>query len=195
MGTVRTSLEHAGKSVRIAWAPLQVRWNGLEPIPRSLILIGTALLLVGLIVAYAWLPAVRARAAMQVRLPQLDAQLATMRNQAIALSALAKEPVSPATVRRAADVSVLQAIFGPDARITSTQDGFQIVSPAMSYASWWDKTGDAISRHALVLKEASLTRADGPVSSASMVSVDMRLGIDAGPQASPAAAVLAAPSK
>ena len=176
-------------------APVQARWNGLEPMPRRLILIGIALLLIGLIVADAWLPAARARAALQVRIPQLEVQLATMRHQANALAALAREPVSQATIRRAADVSGLQAIFGPEARIIPTQDGFQIIIPAIGYASWWDKTGDAILRHALVLKEASLTRADGPASSASVVSVDMRLGIDAGPPTSPVSPVPAVPIK
>lgn len=189
MGAVRATLEHAGKRVRIALAPLQARWFALEPMPRWLILIGIALLLIGLIVAYAWLPAARTRAVLQVRIPQLEVQLATMRNQANALSALAGQPMSPTTMRRAADVSGLQTIFGPEARIIPAHDGFQIIIPATGYASWWEKTGDAISRHALVLKEALLTRADGPASSASVVSVDMRLGIDAGPPTSPAPAV------
>ena len=96
MGPVRATLEPAGKRVRIALAPVQVRWNSFEPMPRWLILIGIALLMIGLIVAYAWLPAARTRAVLQVRIPQLELQLATMRNQANALSALAAQPAGAA---------------------------------------------------------------------------------------------------
>ena len=193
MAPLRAFLDQAVNRVAFAFQPLQIRWLGLETRPRRLILFGSALLVAGLILAFVWLPAVRMRDALTVRLPQLESQLAAMRNQASELAALARQPVPPMVIRRAADVGVLQSIFGPDARTMTTQDGFQIVMPAISYANWWDKTGDAVSRHALVLKEASLVRADGPT--ASVISVDMRLGFDAGTAGSPAPQVPSAPIK
>ena len=184
MAPIRAFLDQAVNRVAFAFQPLQIRWQGLEARPRQLILFGSALLVAGLILAFIWLPAVRTRDALTGRLPQLESQLAAMRTQASELTTLARQPVPPMAMRRAADVGALQSIFGPDARIIATQDGFQIVMPAISYANWWDKTGDALSRHALVLKEASLVRADGPT--ASIVAVDMRLGFDAGTAGLPA---------
>ena len=60
--------------------------------------------------------------------------------------------------------------------------------PSISYANWWDKTGDALSRHALVLREAELTRIDSYAASTSMVAVDMRLGSETRVTGSPATA-------
>ena len=182
MAPLRARIDQATDRIAFAFWPLQIRWQGLEARPRRLILSGSAFLVAGLILAFVWHPAVRMRDALTVRLPQLQSQLATMRSQASQLAALTKDPVPPMVMRRAADMAALQSIFGSDTRIVATQDGFQIVIPSISYANWWDKTSEAVSRHALVLKEASLVRADGPT--ASIVAVDMRLGFDAG-QAGP----------
>ena len=193
MAPLRARMDQATDRIAFAFRPLQIRWQGLEARPRRLIVFGSALLVVGLILAFIWLPAVRTRDALTARLPQLQSQLAAMRTQASELAALAKVPVPPMLMRRAADVGALQSIFGPDARIVATQDGFQVVVPSISYAHWWDKTSEAVSRHALVLKEASLVRADGPT--ASIVAVEMRLGFDAGQAGSPTPAATSAPLK
>ena len=193
MAPLRARMDQATDRIAFAFRPLQIRWQGLEARPRRLIVFGSALLVVGLILAFIWLPAVRTRDALTARLPQLQSQLAAMRTQASELAALAKVPVPPMLMRRAADMAALQSIFGPDARIVATQDGFQVVVPSISYAHWWDKTSEAVSRHALVLKEASLVRADGPT--ASIVAVEMRLGFDAGQAGSPTPAATSAPLK
>ena len=193
MAPLRARMDQATDRIAFAFRPLQIRWQGLEARPRRLIVFGSALLVVGLILAFIWLPAVRTRDALTARLPQLQSQLAAMRTQASELAALAKVPVPPMLMRRAADMAALQSIFGPDARIVATQDGFQVVVPSISYAHWWDKTSDAVSRHALVLKEASLVRADGPT--ASIVAVEMRLGFDAGQAGSPTPVATSAPLK
>ena len=195
MTSMRAVLDQATNRVMFFLLPFRTRWARLEARPRALVMIGTALLVAGLILAFIWLPAVRMRDALTARLPQLEAQLDAMRKQAGELAAIAREPMPPMTTRRAADIGSLQSIFGADARISVAQDEFKIMIPAVSYANWWDKTGEAVSRHALVLKEASLVRADGPAAGASVISVDMRLGNDVGGMGPAATAVPAAQIK
>ena len=177
MASIFTTLEQTINKVALTLAPVSARWNALEPGPRRLVVIGAALLAVGFLVAFVWLPAVRTRDALAVRLPQLEIRLASMRNQAKEVTALANAPAAPVATRIVADVAALQSIFGAGAQIVVADGGFRIVIPATAYASWWDKTGDALSRHALVLRSASLTRAEG--SGVSGVAVDMRLGVEA----------------
>lgn len=195
MTSMRAALDQASNRVTFLLVPFRTRWARLEARARGLVMIGTALLVAGLILAFIWLPAVRMHDALSARLPQLEAQLDVMRRQAGELAALARAPMPPMTTRRAADIGSLQSIFGADARISAAQDGFQILIPAVSYANWWDKTGEAVSRHGLVLKEASLVRADGSAAGASVISVDMRLGNDVGGMGPAATAVPAAQIK
>ena len=159
--------------------PLQAQWTALAPGARRLVVIGAILLASGFVVAFGWLPAARAREALNLRLPQLEAQLATMRIQAEEVSALAKAPLTSIVPRTAADVAALQSIFGREAQVNAVADGFRIVMPATGYANWWDKTGEALNRHTLVLRAASLARVDGAVNAVPAVAVDMRLGVEA----------------
>ena len=155
--------------------PALARWHALDAGPRRLISIGAVLLAAGFLLAFVWLPAVRARDASTARLPQLEAQLAAMRSQAIEVKALANQPAAPVLVRTVADVAALQSVFGSDAQITVADGGFRVLIPAVAYASWWDKTGEAMSRFGLVLRTASI-RPTNP--GASLVAVDMLLGAD-----------------
>jgi hypothetical protein len=180
MTTLRTALNPAINAVALWLRPQQLRWNALETRPRRHIVIGALVLVAGFIVAFAWLPAQRSRDALTARLPQLEAQLATMRVQAKEVAVLAATPAVPAATRSAADAAALQSIFGPGAQIVSAADGFRVVIPAIDYANWWDRTGEALSRHALVLREATLTHNDGPANTATGVAVDMRLAVDSG---------------
>ena len=159
--------------------PLQAQWNALPAGARRLVVIGAAVLATGFVVAFVWLPAARAREALILRLPQLEARLATMRNQAEEVNALAKTPLTSIVPRTAADVASLQSIFGREAQVSAVDDGFRIVMPATGYASWWDKTGEALNRHTLVLRAASLARVDGAANAVPAVAVDMRLGVEA----------------
>ena len=176
MAAISTMLERISSRVALTLTPVTARWNALEPGPRRLVAISAALLTIGFLAAFVWLPAVRTRDALTVRLPQLEMRLVDMRNQAKEVKALANAPATPITTLTVADVAALQSIFGTGAQITVAEGGFRVVIPAIAYASWWDKTGDALSRHALVLRSASLTRVDG--SGVSGVAVDMRLGAE-----------------
>lgn len=176
-----------------AVAPLRGRWNSLDSNRRAQITLGAALVVLALIVAFVLLPALDARKALTARLPQMEAQLSVMRSQSKEVGLLGAMPAITAVPRTAANVALLQAIFGPGSQITATQDGFRVVLPSITYASWWDKTGDAISRHALLLREASITRLAAPAGM-STVAVDMRLGSEASAKVLPATST-AAPAK
>ena len=172
-------IDRATSSMGFALKPVTTRWNALAPGPRRRIAIGAVLLAGALVVALVWLPAVRSRDASTLRLPQLEVQLARMRSQAEELKALASRAAVPVATRSAADVAALQSIFGPQAQVTAADDGFRIVIPALAYATWWDRTGEALARHALVLRATSLTRVVRPNDATALVAVDMRLGVEA----------------
>lgn len=178
MVSLRTFFSDSTGTVMHALAPLRGRWNSLDNNRRAQITLGAALVVVALIVAFELLPALESRKTLTARLPQMEAQLSVMRNQAKEVGLLGAMPAIAAVPRTAANVALLQAIFGPGTQITATQDGFRVVLPSINYASWWDKTGDAISRHALLLREASITRLDAPAGT-STVAVDMRLSTEA----------------
>lgn len=168
--------------------PLRARWYALDRGRRTQGAFLAMFVAVALISAFVLLPALDTRKALNARLPQLEMQLATMRGQATDVADLSKAPPIAAAPRIAADVASLQSLFGPAAQITAAQDGFRLVIPSITYASWWDKTSDALSRHALVLREAELTRIDSSAASTSMVAVDMHLGSETRVTGSPATA-------
>lgn len=176
MSAMTAIMDQAITRLALMVQPLQARWNSLESGQRRLLQIGTTLLVLGILLAFVWLPAVRTRDALTVRLPQLEALLAGMRNQAKELKTLANQPAVPMAMRSAADVAALQSIFGPDARIMAEVDGFRIVIAAVEYAAWWDKTNEALSRHTLALRTTTLTRVESPNATGHVVAVDMRLG-------------------
>lgn len=175
MASLPAILEPALHRATRAFAPVQSRWNALETGVRRLVAIGAALLAVGFLVAFVWLPAVRTRDALTMRLPQLEMRLAEMQNQAKELKALANKPAVPAPMRGPADVAALQSLFGADAQVTPVPEGFRVVIPATEYAAWWDKTGEAMSRYTLVLQALVLTRVETQKPGGSVVRVDMRL--------------------
>ena len=92
MAAISTTLERTINRVALALAPVTARWNALERGPRRLVTIGAALLTIGFLTAFVWLPALRTRDAVAVRLPQLEMRLANMRNQAKEVKALANAP-------------------------------------------------------------------------------------------------------
>ncbi|MEQ1517252.1 MAG: type II secretion system protein GspM [Usitatibacteraceae bacterium] len=164
-----------------AFDPLRARWNTFESSQRRLLAIGAALLAAGVLIAFVWLPAVRTRDALTVRLPQLEANLASMKTQAKEVKYLAAA-LTTMTVRAnvaVADVNTLQAIFGPDAQVAATNDGFRVVIPAIDYTRWWDKTGELLTRHALIVRTAALAQASGAKADSPLVSVDMQLAAPA----------------
>ncbi|MEO8386258.1 MAG: type II secretion system protein GspM [Betaproteobacteria bacterium] len=156
--------------------PAIARWDVLTPQQRSTATFSVVFLLAALTLAFMILPAINARLALQERIPRLESQLSVMRSQAAEIAVLAKQPIAGTAPRDAASVANLQSIFGPTAQITTAANGFRVVIPAIEYVSWWDKTGEAIAGHGLVLRETSLGRTSG----ATAVAVDMRLTFEAG---------------
>lgn len=188
MPAQRALLHQATHRAMQAMQPLRARWHSLDRKRRAQSVFLALFVAIALSFAFVLLPALDTRKTLTERLPQLEAQLATMRSQANDVAALSKVLPTATAPRIAADIASLQSLFGPGAQITAAQDGFRIVMPSISYANWWDKTGDAISRYSLVLREADLTRIDSSTTNASVVAVDMRLGSEARVAGSPAMA-------
>ena len=188
MPAQRALLRQTTASVMQALQPLRALWHSLDRKRRAQSAFLAVFVALALNFAFVLLPALDTRKALSARLPQLEMQLATMRSQANDIAALSKDPPIAAAPRIAADVASLQSLFGPGVQISAAQDGFRIVMPSITYANWWDKTGDAMSRYSLVLREADLTRIDTSTTNTSMVAVDMRLGTDARVAGSPAIA-------
>ncbi len=188
MPAQRVLLHQATHRAMQALQPLRARWHSLDRKRRAQSVFLSLFVVVALIFAFVLLPALDTRKTLTERLPQLEAQLATMRSQANDVAALSKLLPTATSPRIAADIASLQSLFGPGAQITAAQVSFRIVMPSIAYANWWDKTGDAISRYSLVLREADLTRIDSSTTNTSMVAVDMRLGSEARVAGSPAMA-------
>ncbi len=177
MATQFSFVDGLQKRVRQAAKPAVARWNSLTPKQRTMLTFAVILLFAAVLLAYVLLPALNTRLALQQRIPQLQSQLAVMRGKATEVAALAKEPMAASAPRVAASAATLQLMFGPAAQITPVPDGFRVVIPAIEYASWWDKTGEAITAYGLVLGETSLVRA---TEATTAVAVDMRLDFEAG---------------
>ncbi|MCY7389542.1 MAG: type II secretion system protein M [Burkholderiales bacterium] len=184
MATPRSFTSRTRDAIMHTVAPLRMRWNALNRDRRVQLLSAASFIAAALVVAFVLLPALASRKASTARLPQLEAQLAAMRSQAKEIIALTGAPTVSAAPRTAADVASLRAIFGPAAQVTAMPDGFRILMPSIAYASWWDKTGEAMSRHGLLLREATLAKVDTATGSTT-VTVDMRLGTETRVAASP----------
>ena len=154
-------------------APVLQRWHKLEARQQKIFAGGAALLVMALLFAYLWLPAVRERERLMARLPQLSAQLALMQEQAEEIRRLnSVSPIAPAPPT-AADASILQAAFGDGARVSLDPGrAFRIAIPRIAYATWWDRLGDVQSRHQLQLVSLTLQALPGGNRE---VSVDMQL--------------------
>ena len=174
-----TFVDGLQQRVRQAAKPAVARWESLTPKQRTTLKTAAIFLFAAIFLAYVLLPAMNARLALQERIPRMQSQLVAMRGQAAEVAALAKEPVAASGSRVATSAAALQSLFGPAAQITAVADGFRILIPAIDYASWWDKTGEAITGHGLILRDTSLLRVTGAATTA--VAVDMRLTIEAGP--------------
>ena len=174
-----TFVDGLQQRVRQAAKPAVARWESLTPKQRTTLKTAAIFLFAAIFLAYVLLPAMSARRALQERIPRMQSQLVAMRGQAAEVAALAKEPVAASGPRVATSAAALQSLFGPAAQITAVADGFRILIPAIDYASWWDKTGEAITGHGLILRDTSLLRVTGAATTA--VAVDMRLTIEAGP--------------
>ena len=185
MATPRSLIRESTDAVVHTVAPLRARWNAMDSYRRVQLLVLASFVFAALVIAFVLLPALASRKTSTARLPQLEAQLTNMRNQAKEIAVLAGTPTVSAAPRTAPDVASLQTIFGTAAQVTAMPDGFRIVMPSITYANWWDKTGEAMSRHGLLLREASLAKLDA-ATGPSTVTVDMRLATETRTAASPA---------
>lgn len=166
-------------------APALQRWHRLELRQQRVIGIGTLLLIVAILFAYIWLPAVRERDRLTARLPQLNAQLALMKTQADEIRQLTSTSLIAPAPAITADIATLQAAFGEGTRVSvDPSRALRVVIPRIAYATWWDRLGDAQSRHQLQINSLTLQALpDGKRE----VSVDMLMADQTRPSGSPAA--------
>lgn len=137
-------------------APLGARWAALEPRQRWVIAAGGAILLLGFLVAYVWLPLERDRAALKKRLPELRTQLAGMERDAEEVKRIRTLPAALASsTPRALDATQLRSNF-TGSQITALDAGrFRIVVADTSYAQWMDELRRLGA--AAVVEEAAFT--------------------------------------
>lgn len=166
-------------------APALQRWHRLEQRHQRVIGIGALLLMVAILFAYVWLPAVRERDRLTARLPQLSAQLALMKTQADEIRQLTSTSLIAPAPPTIANIDTLQSAFGDGARVNlDPSRAFRVVIPRIVYATWWDRLGDMQSRHQLQIISLTLQALpDGRRE----VSVDMLMADQTRPSGSPAA--------
>ena len=139
-------------------------WDQLESRTRNVLLLCIAMLAVGLIYSYVWLPAARARVINAERIPALEAKLATMRAQYEEMKRINAVPptassnaANPAGGRTAADLSGLQTIFGASANIAIDEKrAFRISIASTGYLSFLDRLDQALARYRLGVSSLTL---------------------------------------
>jgi type II secretory pathway component PulM len=159
--------------IATAFTPVMQHWHRLPPRQQRLATAGGTLLVIALLFAYVWLPAVRERDRLEARLPQLRAQLALMQQQAEQIRQLNSTSAIAPAPPTAADIATLQAVFGEGTRV-SIDPGriFRIVIPRIAYSQWWDRIGEVQARHQLQLVALTLQALPG---SGREVSVEMAM--------------------
>lgn len=172
---------------RLATALVQAvqRWHSFKPRQKFAMGWGTGLVIFALLLAYVWLPAVRERDRLTIRIPQLNAQLALMKKQAEEIRQLTSTSLIAPAPPTIANIDTLQSAFGDGARVNlDPSRAFRVVIPRIVYATWWDRLGDVQSRHQLQIISLTLQALpDGRRE----VSVDMLMADQTRPSGSPAA--------
>jgi len=137
-------------------APLQQRWQMLEKRRQNWISMGAIAVVLLLLIAYLWLPAVRERQRLIAVIPQMSLQLDQMKLQAREVAQLNAGTGTP-PARESADSAQLQALFGDGARVSlDANRAFRIVIPKIAYAAWWDRVNEAQSRFPLRIATLSV---------------------------------------
>ncbi len=140
-------------------APARARWQAFDPRVQRIIKFSLALLALAIIWAYLWLPAARGRAQLAERIPQMAAQLATMRSQAEEVRSLNAMPpvIGTRSQLPLADVAALQALFGANAKVSLDESrAFRISIPAIAYTAWLDQLDGVLSRYRVRVASVSL---------------------------------------
>jgi len=168
----------------LSLAPVRQRWHQLETRQQQFFGGGALLLVAALLFAYLWLPAVRERERLLAGMPQRHAQLALMQKQADEIRQLNSTSLIAPAPPAVADIATLRSAFGEDARVSvDPSRAFRIAIPRIAYANWWDRVGDAQSRHQLHLVSLSLHALPG---NNREVAVEMLLADRAGGNTAPA---------
>lgn len=137
---------------------LQSRWQLLSNDGQRLIQFSAALLALALVWAFLWLPATRQRAALGLRIPVLQNQLATMRAQADEIKRVQAMPtVLTTNTRTLADTTGLQIAFGDSAKVALDESRqFRVTINNMAYTNWLDHLDAALNRYRLRVVSVSL---------------------------------------
>ncbi len=145
-------LDGGRHALATALAPARARWQTLDVRVQRFAKIGIALLVPAMLWAYLWLPASRGRAQLAERIPQMQAQLATMRAQAEEVRSLNAMPpvVGTRSLLPLADVAALQALFGANAKVSLDESrAFKIAIPSIAYTAWLDQLESALGKYRL----------------------------------------------
>lgn len=120
-------------------APMVARWSALNDRQRRLAGIGSAALLLGLFVAFVWLPLDRAQRSLSDRLPALRAQHAILQRDAEDVRRLkALSPTATAAPNRQPDANSLRTVFA-GADVTAIGSGrYRVVLADGRFARWLD---------------------------------------------------------
>ncbi len=184
------------QSIHPIFRRAQRGWESVAPRSRTVLSVCAAALFIGLVYAYAWLPASRSRAINAERIPILEAKLATMRAETEEIKRLLAVPpnTAPNTAdktggRSAADLSGLQAIFGASAKIAIDNNrAFVVTIPSISYVAFLDRIDQALLRYRLKVASLSITALNDAISTsagntkpaeAALVTVEVVLSADA----------------
>ena len=163
---------------------LWMRWQSLSSDGQRIVKWSIALLAVALVWAYVWLPAARGREALSLRIPVLQAQLATMRNEAAEVKRINTMPlVITINPRTLADSVGLQTVFGQNntAAVTVTineRRQFRVNIASVAYTSWLDSLDMALSHYRVRVVSVNLKPLQ-PGSSAALMAVELVLADDA----------------
>jgi type II secretory pathway component PulM len=147
-------------------AALQQRWDALTLTGKRAVLCASELLMLALVWAFVYLPLQQSRERSTRAIAALRADYTSMQRHAASLQALrTTAPVAASGSNALADVSSLQALFGPRALVSIAQGTdaarslrFKVVVNAMPYADWYDRTGAATARYKLNVLRMDLTR-------------------------------------
>lgn len=136
-------------------------WQNLSANAQRVIKIALLLLLLSMIWAYVWLPAAKARDALQTRIPALETKLALMQTEAaeinrinampaLTTSATTNAGTGGGNARLAADTAALQAVFGTSAAVSINEvRQFRIIIPNIAYTTSLDYLDTALSTYRL----------------------------------------------
>ncbi len=136
------------------------RWRSLPLQGQRVVLVVTAIVLLGLGWALVYAPIQSSRDRNKQRIATLQAQYMTMQDQSAELAKLRQiAPVAATRNQTLADQNGLQAIFGAEAKVAMAASGeFRIVMPNVSYVEWLDRVDQTLARFRLRIVRMDIKR-------------------------------------